>query len=176
MREEEFLLKFTEPVILFNMDSLFEQSDDYGMEYRLLDVVPDSTEYALHIADSSFFSIRGRTNDSLDIRFKRALESDLSSLYIQVAPPANKQVVVQLLDNRDRVVDQRVVDSTAKVAFTQLIPGKYKLQAIIDNDRNGRWSPGNFHRRFLSEPIVPYKDALELKAGWDIDLDEVWNP
>lgn len=176
MRGEEFLLKFTEPVILFNMDSLFEQSDDYGMEYRLLDVVPDSTEYALHIADSSFFSIRGRTNDSIDIRFKRALESDLSNLYIQVAPPANKQVVVQLLDNRDRVVDQRVVDSTAKVAFTQLIPGKYKLQAIIDNDRNGRWSSGSFHRRFLSEPIVPYKDALELKAGWDIDLDEVWNP
>ena len=174
MPGEDFLLRFTEPVTIFHIDSLFEPADDYGMNYRLLDIVADTGDYALHIADSSFYSIRGRTNDSLDIRFKRAQESDLGNLYIQVAPPIGRQVVVQLLDNKDRKLDERIIDSTARVAFTQLIPGKYKLQAIIDTDRNGRWSQGNYHRRFFPEAIVPYKDELEIKAGWDIDLDDLW--
>ena len=69
---------------------------------------------------------------------------------------------------------EQVIDTATRVAFTQLLPGKYKLQALIDADRNRKWSSGNFHRRFLPETIVPYKDELDLKANWDIDLDEVW--
>lgn len=171
MPDDDFLLKFTEPITYINIgiENRFEQVDDYGMVFRLND-----TTTRVHIPDSVFFSVRGRTNDSLEFKFRRAQETDLGNIYIKVCPPEGKQVVVQLTDNKGKVLDQQVVDGTTRVAFTQLLPDKYKLQAIIDDDRNGRWSPGNFHQRFLPETIVPYKDELDLKAGWDIDLDETW--
>lgn len=175
MPDEDLLLCFPEPVARVNGELPFEQADDQGLVYRYLEPVVDTAECVLEIPDSVFFSVRGRTNNAVTLRFRRAKEADLGNIYITVVPPEGMQVVVQLTDNRGKVLAEQAVDSLAKVGFTALVPAKYKLQALIDADRNGRWSTGNYHRRFLPEAIVPYKDELELRAGWDIDLDEVWN-
>ena len=58
--------------------------------------------------------------------------------------------------------------------FDYLMPAKYKIQAILDADGNGKWSTGNYHHHVLPETILEYKDPLEIKAGWDIDLEEAW--
>ena len=195
---EDLLLRFTEPVVDIRMhdtsmliagpDTLynimdFEPVDNDGMVYRLVTTVCDTLKYTLQMADSVFHSVRGRTNNAFTLQFKRAKESDMGNIFISVAPPEGTQVIIQLLDNKDKVLDTRIIndgvglpqsDSTFRVGFTQLVPDKYKLQAIIDIDRNGQWSPGNFHQRFLPERIIPYKDVLDVKAGWDIDLEEVW--
>ena len=187
---EDLLLKFSEPVIdirmndtskfIINTDTLintmrFEQADDYGMTYRLVASVDDTSNYVLSMADSVFYTLRNRTNNAFTFRFKRAKESDFGNIFITVAPPEETQVVIQLLDSRNKTIATHVIDSTTRVSFTQLTPDKYKLKAIIDADRDEKWSTGNFHRRFLPETSVEYKDELDLKAGWDIDLEEVWN-
>lgn len=175
---EALLLTFSEPIVDLRIpDSLglrFEQQDAYGMVYRWDTVLNDTTHYTLHLSDSLFYSLRQRTNDSLNIRFKRAAETDFGNLMLTVAPPAETQVVLQLSDQRNRVVETHVIDTVAQVAFRWLIPGKYTLRAIVDADRNGTWSNGNFHRRFLPENTIDYKDPFEVRAGWDIDLEEPW--
>lgn len=174
--DDDFTLSFPEPIVeVRTYDTLrFEQVDDYGMKFRLVTTIDDTTTYAVNLPDSVFFSVRGRTNDTLSFQFKRGQRNDYGNLYIQVAPPVGIQVVVQLLNSRDKVVDQRVVDTLQKLAFLQLTPETYKLRAIIDADRNEKWSTGNYHRFFLPEKTVLYKDKLDVKAGWDIDLEEVW--
>ena len=186
---EDLLLRFQEPVIdiRFHDTSIFvvgadtaynsmhfEQMDAYGLEYRLVATIYDSTNYTINIPDSVFYSVRGRTQEAFSLKFKRAVEADFGNIIIKVFPPDDRQAVVQLLNSKGAVQDQQVVDSTTTVAFRQLLPGKYKLQAVIDDDRNGKWSTGNFHRRFQPETIVPYKDDLDLKSGWDIAPDEIW--
>jgi hypothetical protein len=187
---EDLLLKFSEPVIdirmndtsklIINTDTLintmrFEQADDYGMAYRLVVSVDDTSNYVLSMADSVFYTLRNRTNNPFTFRFKRAKESDFGSIFIIVAPPEETQVIIQLFDSRNKTIATQAIDSTTRVSFKQLTPDKYKLKAIIDTDRNGKWSTGNFHRCFLPETTIEYKDELDLKAGWDIDLEEVWN-
>lgn len=189
---EDLILKFSEPVtdirigdtslLIAGTDSTyinynkmdFEPADDHGMAYRLKKSIEDTLNYTFSIADSVFFSIRGKTNKATSLRFKRAKNSDLGNIILTVEPPFHTQAVVQLLNNRGAVVGERIIDSIQKLTFTQLLPEKYKIRAIIDNDCNGKWSTGNFHRRFLPETIIPYKDELDVKAGWDIDLDETW--
>lgn len=177
MPEEDFLLRFTEPLIddtVRVQDMVFEKADLYGMEYRWAMAIDDTTSYSLTLSDSVFFSIRGRTNDSIHYTFKRANDKDMGNIYITVVPPANTQLVIQLKNSRGTVVDTCIIDQEKRVAFTRLLPEKYKLSAIIDKDRNGRWSTGNYHRRFLPETVVDYKDELDVKPGWDIDLEEEW--
>ena len=174
--DDDFILSFPEPIVEIRpYDTLcFEQVDDYGMKYRLATTISDTASYAVNLPDSVFFSVRGRTNDTLSFQFKRAQRNDYGNLYIQVAPPEGVQAIVQLLNSHDKMVDQRVIDTLRKLEFLQLTPETYKLRAIIDVDRNGKWSTGNFHRFFLPENTVLYKDNLDVKAGWDIDLEEVW--
>lgn len=190
MPDEDLMLRFSEPIIDVSGDTSllvvgadtifinnrcdFEPVDDYGMAFRLLKPIDDTLSHTLNVADSVFFSVRGRTGKAFSLRFNRARHSDLGNVFVNVEPPAGTQAIVQLLNGRGKVVEERVIDSTQRVAFTYLLPEKYKLRAIIDLDRNGKWSTGNFHRRFLPETIVPYKDELDVKAGWDIDLDETW--
>ncbi len=190
MPGEELLLSFTEPIVqLREQDSIllvggvdtlfintthFVPADSCGQKYRFTAPLNDTTKYALSLPDSLFHSVRGRTHRALSLNFSRAGESDFGNIIVRVQPPEHCQVVVQLLDGRGAVVESRLADTLSALEFRRLLPDKYKLKAILDADRNGKWSTGNFHRRFLPETVVDFKDELDLKAGWDIDLDEVW--
>ena len=189
MPDEDLVLRFSEPIVSWQWhdtstftagdsvwynDMWFERMDEYGMEYCLNKEFIDTINYTVNIADSVFFSLRGRTNDSLSIRFKRALEKDLGNIFLTVVPPEDTQAVIQLLDSRNRVLSTVIIEKEQRVEFRQLLPEKYQLRAIIDRDRDGHWSTGNYHRRFQPETVVEFKDVMDLKAGWDIDLDEKW--
>jgi len=177
MPGEDFLLKFPEPMVhdtLSYNGMHFEKADEYGMEYRWAATLDDTSTYAVNITDSVFYSVRRRTHDTIHYSFKRAQEKDLGNIYITVVPPEGTQLVVQLMNSRGQVIDTCIVSEERKIAFKRLLPEKYNLKAIIDQDRNGRWSTGNYHQRFLPETVVEYKDPLDVKAGWDMDLDDKW--
>lgn len=189
MPNDDLTLSFAEPLkeivmhdtsmLIAGNDTLFnimpfERIDSIGLKYRLDMPINDTLDYTLVMADSVFRSVRGRTNTGFTLRFKRAKDTDFGNIFITVTPPEGMSAIVQLLDNKGKVVESQVIDSTNKVGFKRLAPDKYKLKAIIDADRNGQWSTGNFHQRFLPETVIDYKDELDLKAGWDIDLDEPW--
>ena len=84
------------------------------------------------------------------------------------------QIIVELLDDKDKFVSRQIVDESKKIEFKYLVPKKYKLKAIIDNDGNGKWSTGNYGKKLLPESIILHKDIFDVKANWDIDLEETW--
>ena len=189
--DDDFILSFSEPVVryqpndssLFKRDTLvtyggltFEPADEYGMKYRLVHPIQADTNYHIEIPDSVFFGIRGRTHDVIKADFHVLTDDEFGNIYITVVPPEGiMQVIVQLTDDKGKVLKQETIKRKQEVMFEYLAPAKYKLRAILDADGNGKWSTGKYHRRTLSETIVDYKDPLDLKAGWDIDLDEIWD-
>jgi hypothetical protein len=188
---QDLVLKFSEPIInyqmsdsaVFKCDSTvyygrlaFEPADEYGMKYRLTTPFSADSSYSFEIPDSVFWGIRGRTNDVIRADFHVLKDDEYGNIYITVAPPKGmKQVVVQLTDESGKVLKEEAITKKQEVMFDYLMPAKYKLRAILDADGNGKWSTGNYHHHTLPETILDYKDPLELKAGWDIDLEEVWN-
>ena len=188
---QDLVLKFSEPIISYQMSDsavfkcdstvyygrlAFEPADEYGMKYRLTTPFSADSSYSFEIPDSVFWGIRGRTNDVIRADFHVLKDDEYGNIYITVAPPKGmKQVVVQLTDESGKVLKEEAITKKQEVMFDYLMPAKYKLRAILDADGNGKWSTGNYHHHTLPETILDYKDPLELKAGWDIDLEEVWN-
>jgi len=184
-------LAFSEPIVryamrdsaVFKCDTLvfydtlaFKPADEHGMKYRLVTPVAADKNYTIEIPDSVFFGIRNRANEAIKLDFHVVSDDEYGNIYITVVPPEGlKQVVVQLTNEGGKVIKEQVITKTDEVMFDYLMPAKYKLRAILDADGNGKWSTGNYHRHTLPETIVDYKDVLDLKAGWDIDLDEVWD-
>ena len=186
---DDFILEFSEPIAIYQMrdsallkrDTLitynidFEQADEYGLKYRLKYDIEADTNYHIEIPDSVFFGIRGRTHEAIKADFHRLKDDEYGNIYITVVPPEGlKQIIVQLTDESGKVLKTQIIDKQQEVMFEHLVPAKYKLRAILDADSNGKWSTGNYHRHCLPETILEYKDPLDLKAGWDIDLDEPW--
>ncbi len=187
---EDLVLTFSEPIVryamhdssVFKCDTLiyydtlaFEQADEQGLKYRLTNPFSADVSYSFEIPDSVFFGIRGRTNERIKADFHVLNDDEYGNIYITVVPPKGmKQVVVQLTDESGKVLKEQIVSQKEEVMFDYLMPAKYKLRAILDADGNGKWSTGNYHRHTLPETVIEYKDALDLKAGWDIDLADPW--
>ena len=188
--EENLVLKFSEPIAQYQMrDSAvfkrdttvfyntlaFEQADEYGMKYRLVNPIAADTNYSIEVPDSVFFGIRGRTHSSIKVDFHRLKDDEFGNIYITVVPPDGmRQVVVQLTDENGKVLKEERITEQQEVMFEYLMPAKYKLRAILDADGNGKWSTGNYHHRRQPETVVDYKDVLEIRAGWDVDLSDPW--
>ena len=122
-----------------------------------------------------FFGISGVSNDSIKLNFSVQEESAFGNLYITAEVPENiPQVIIELTTDNGKTIDKQIITGTQELSFEYLDPGKYKLKAILDLDRNGVWSPGNFNKKLQPEKIIFYNGTLEVRANWDIDLDEPW--
>ena len=159
----------------YSHDLHFVKVDEYGFKYQLAKELAPETKYQILVPDSTFFGFRGLTNDTIQLSFGVQEESAFGNVYLTVEVPGDlPQVIIELLTEQGKVVEKHILTKSGELAFEYLDPGKYKLKATLDQDANGEWSPGNFAKRLQPEKIVFYNGTLEVRANWDIDLDEPW--
>lgn len=178
---QSLILRFNEPIVNINLpDSIdtnirFEKVDDYGFKYLIFDDLQQDNKYQLLIPDSVFFGIRGYTNDTIKLGFQVQEESAFGNIYFMAEIPENvPQVIIELTDEKGKTLDKQIISKSQEVAFEFLDPGKYKLKATIDLNANGEWSPGHFGMKLQPEKIIFYDKTLEVRANWDIDMEEPW--
>ena len=129
--------------------------------------------YRLIIPDSIFHSINGRSNDSLVVSFKTYSVRDFGSIQMTLSikdPSGN--YLIQLMDEKENVLEQKIISASGKLKFDYLFPGKYRIKVIFDHNRNGRWDTGKFSKKLQPEKVQYYQKIIEVRANWDID--ESW--
>lgn len=188
--EQPLTFIFDEPVARVNMhdtilfivdqdtiinDVHFTQADEYGFHYQLDKAFEPETKYQLILPDSVFFGFRGYTHDVIKLSFSVQEESAFGNIFFAATMPDNvPQVIIELTTEQGKVIEKQIIKQTEEIVFLYLDPGKYKLKATLDLDANGEWSPGSFDKKLQPEKIVFYKGTLEVRANWDIDMDEPW--
>lgn len=188
--EQDLILTFKEPVTDIMMrdtswyivdkdtiinDLHFSKIDSFGLKYKLDKTLAPEKSYKIIIPDSVFYSFKGVTNDTTEFSFKVPEISQYGNIFVTVEVPENvPQIIVELLDDKDKFIARQIISETQKIEFKYLSPKKYKLKAILDKDSNGKWTPGNYGKKLLPEPIYFHKDVFDVKANWDIDLEETW--
>lgn len=157
-------------------DLQFTQVDSFGLKYKLEKTFVPEQSYKIIIPDSVFYSFKGTTNDTTEVSFKVPAISEYGNIFVTIEKSQDiPQIIVELLDDKDKLIEKQIIKETSKVEFKYLQPRKYKLRATLDNDGNGRWSPGDFGKKILPEAVYYHKDVFDVKANWDIDLEEVWS-
>jgi hypothetical protein len=129
--------------------------------------------YQLIIPDSIFSSINGNSNDSVIIVFRSHALRDFGSIQMTITIPDPKgNYLIQLLDDKENVIEQQTITATGKLKFDYLNPAKYKIKAIFDKNQNGHWDSGKFSRKIQPEKVMYYEKIIEVRANWDIE--ESW--
>ena len=189
--EQDLILTFKEPITNIVMrdtswyivgkdtiinDLHFEKIDSFGLKYKLDKTFEPEKSYKIIIPDSVFYSFKGVTNDTVEFSFKVPALSEYGNIFVKVEVPENvPQIIVELLDEKDKFLERQIITSTTRVEFKYLSPKKYKLRATLDEDANSRWSPGDYSKKRLPESVYYHKDIFDVKANWDIDLEETWS-
>lgn len=132
----------------------------------------EKIKYKLIIPDSALIDIKGRANDSIIYEFETKLKEKYATLVVNATfADSTKQWIIQLIEGENKIVGQRIVDSSAsaKLTFDYLKPIKYKLKAILDENRNGIWDTGNYLMHRQAERILTYESEIEARENWVTD-------
>lgn len=133
----------------------------------------EGIRYSISIPDSTFRDIFDLANDSLYVSFMGTKEEETSKLTLKIDTPGPGHYLIQLLDSKEKVLEQQSVSDDSDVEFKYLTPGKYKVKAIEDKNGNGYWDTGNYLQKKFPERVTYFTKELELRANWT--NEETWS-
>lgn len=181
---EPFQLKFSYPIENIDTDSisLFMDSTEVAfvakadsLDARALIIdsewVSDTT-YLIRLDDGSVNDIYGHKLDSTTIKFTVINAEVLSNIHILFTElDSNSNYVLILKDGSKEIKKQSIAKaSEGKISFAGLIPKAYSLEVIKDENRNGRWDPGNYDAKRQSEKSIT-KELEKLRENWDLEVN-----
>ena len=143
--------------------------DSNGLGARIETSLKSGEKYHVHIAENLFTDLYGKSSDSLSFTLT---PKDYGILSIDIDNRMGYPLVIEVLDKRDTVMQQQVLNTSGKVRFTHLPAGDYRLRAVVDRNGDGRWTPGDYRQQRLPEEAVLFEKTLSLREKWE--MEEKW--
>ena len=180
----DFELVFNHPIenADFNRIKILEDSVDVSLDsFRFSDSLhthlkyqakwkADAT-YNLFIPSGAFKDIFGLENDTLIATFRTRQEADYASLSSKINSKTEKYpALVQLVDEKDNIYKEIIIQQDSTVEFGFLMPGMYRLKIIFDSNSNGRWDTGNYLSKLQPELVKYYPEPIQIRSNWDVDI------
>jgi uncharacterized protein (DUF2141 family) len=179
------LLRFSYPLTRYDLtralmihekDTVHMTLKPYDSLHRVFSVPfpwEEGRTYKLLIPDSVFFSYNGLSNDTMRFLIRTPYLREFGSLTVDITvPPTTGKYLVQLLGEKEKVLEQHSINASGKVTYAFLSPGKYNVKVIDDANDNGRWDAGNFIHKIQPETVYYFPKAIEIHANWDVE--EPW--
>lgn len=128
--------------------------------------------YQLTLRDSALITVFGHVADSTLLKFKAMTEEETGSIKLNIKVPGEgDHYIIQLLGDKESILDQRHITTNTSLEFKYLRPGKFRFKAIADLNGNGRWDTGNYLLKKQPEPVFYFSKDLELRANWTMEED-----
>ena len=129
-------------------------------------------KYKLVVEDSTFFDLYGSTNDSIGKIFQTTEMREYGSLDLVVDYSGSQPLIIQMLNAKDVVIREDFITEPQTINYPYLVEGKYKIKAIVDINKNGKWDSGDFEKRILPERIYYVNKIIDIRSNWD--NEQIW--
>jgi hypothetical protein len=146
-------------------------SDSLKRRIIIKDKLLEGTQYQLIIPDSVFEDMYGQENDSISVKFKTRTLAEYGSLTLKLLMKQPQPYIIQLLTDAGKVLRQDPIKADGKISYPALLPGKYKIKAILDSNRNGKWDTGNLLKHIQPEKVIVFPKAIDLRGNWEQEED-----
>ncbi len=105
------------------------------------------------------------------ISFRTRRESDYGAIRIRFMNLDLRKNPLLLLV-RDNQVQYTHVFTNREFINSRFQPGEYEMRIVYDENKNGKWDPGQFFEtRRQPEKVLPISRRLNVKANWDNEID-----
>ncbi len=153
---------------------------NYPCTILLNELVKENTQYTLKLKPNSISSNSCSIKDSLIFNFKSPNTEELCKLDIEFKLPTQKNLIIQLLNLKNEVCYETIVNTDTKetnlettkhITFNYITPNTYTLRVISDDDKNNKFTSGNYIKRNSPENIFVFSKPIKLLMGWEIELN-----
>ena len=77
-------------------------------------------------------------------------------------------IITQLVLSTGEIKYEKYEENNSKINFEYIDPGKYYIRIIYDQDKNGKYSTGNYLRKIDPEKVIYYPEEIDVRSGWDL--------
>lgn len=187
--EQKLKIVFTHPVkvmdeskIIFKIDSI----PATGINFSFPDSVKrnlvgkfdwqENKSYELLFLPGAVKDIFNSENDTVKISFKLKLVTEFGSVLLKLKTGSNNtSYIVQLVNDKDEVIREKVISSSApdiaELSFDLLNPASYRFKVIYDENMNNRWDAGNYLKKLQPEMVIYHKEPVGIRANWDLEAE-----
>lgn len=163
----------SEKVRIMDKDSVLVKAEiKLDKKYNRAELFFPKTEdqaYQVQLLPGALTDFFDRKNDTIRFGLATRLKSDYGTLNLTLNNVARFPVIVQLVDDKYRVVAEEYLTENKNVFFEAINPGKYFMRIIYDDNKNKMWDSGNFLNRVEAEKIIYYPKQIEVRANWSLN-------
>jgi len=127
---------------------------------------PINPEVTISFKKRAFVSLDNDSSATVSNKIKVLTEEECGSLKTEVETKS-KHYIIYLL--KDRKI--KATANTSPYTFNKLEPGTYKLQLLLDENNDGKWTPGNFAKHTKAEQVILFKEEdtsdIIIRANWE---------
>ncbi len=177
---------FNKPIKLVNPNRINLSYDSLGtlveanFKQEIDTIQKNKLRLQTHWAPNQVYTLRLLKNFALDSNNKEAMPSkylfrtkmddDYAKLKVHLPTMyLDSQYLFVLIRDKQVIFEKPVTDTL--IHFNQLQPATYTLRIIKDENRNGKWDPGNYWTKKQPEKVFPHATTIPLKVGWENIVD-----
>lgn len=164
-----FLLYTETDTLYLKGNILNDKKNKLTVNYQFL---PEQ-EYSLVVLPNAFTSVLNEQNDTLKYSFKMEKEGVYGNLILKYDFKINGNYIFVFSKGAVQIEEKQSDVFKGEFNFKGLSAGDYQLKVIVDEDGNGKWTPGNYDLIKPSEKVIIYKNPITIRENWDLDLE--WN-
>jgi uncharacterized protein (DUF2141 family) len=142
--------------------------DKFQNQVQLQFEKQDNKSYKLTIFPDALTDFYGNTNDTIKVNLRTKSKADFSVVALTISNVDRYPIIVQLVDDKEKVEKSVTLTNTNKYTFEYVKPGKYFIKVIYDDNKNGVWDSGNYLKNIQPEIIKYVEIKDELRANWDL--------
>jgi hypothetical protein len=127
------------------------------------------TSYTFEIDSAAAENIYGTTSRKLTKKFSTREEDYYGRILLNLTG-VNTPTIVQLLDNKEKLLSQKKIAEDQTVIFDYLAPGKYIIKVIFDANNNGKWDTGSLQDKYQPEQVYYWNNIVKIRSNWDTSV------
>ena len=133
------------------------------------DMLPND-KFQLSLLPNALNDFLGSSNDSLSFNFSTKSRSDYGTVKLKIQNLKSYPIIVQLTDLDEKVLREKILNTLSDpCVFKNLVPSKYYIKVIIDENKNKKWDTGNFFKRINPEQTYHFDDEVNVRANWIVE-------
>ncbi|BFM42588.1 Ig-like domain-containing protein [Flavobacterium sp. CFS9] len=169
------LVKFDKSKIrLVNKDSTavdFTTEYDEFEQKLYVDFKKEPVEkYSITFFPGALTDFYDKANDTLAIKLSTKEPADYGNLVLNLKNVKRFPIIVEATNAKgDVVYASDYSEGKTKIEFNLLVPEKFTIRIIYDDNKNKIYDSGDFLNKKYAEEVFYYQTPVDVRTNWDVD-------
>ncbi|WP_297508037.1 Ig-like domain-containing protein [Flavobacterium sp.] len=126
-------------------------------------------KYKLHLLPGALLDDFGKQNDTIKYETNTLDYADYGNLKLVLQNVKRFPILVELTDKTGKILASSYSEKSNEINFDLVQPNAFTVRIIYDDDKDQKWTPGNFIEQRQSEEVFYYPETIDVRMNWDAE-------